>query len=379
MSKSKKLIKIAITTLLIISSLSAQGQVFNNKYYLSFWGAGGYASILHRDIPYVKAVGGAGGLLGVGFEYNHKRFVITLGAEFDFKNSTSKFPKHDLYVGEIYDSATGLEMANPDGRPNPNLPAIGQPEMKGGFIDTEGEDFVMEYHFDKAKDVYNVGYVNIPLLMGAKFDNGFYFLLGGKFGLNMFAKATSSSKNYSVTGMYPKLISGFGENEDMFEHSLGGGIEVSDKTDFRLGYNIAASAEIGKTFFFAKKTRWHYRIALFADYGLFNVNLAGNISMKNTNGNFIGIQPGGVTDPMYVRLNSILTSYQAFENDNPNLPRSVNPLLVGIKFTFLFDLGNKEPCNCLPEYKSKWTKGGRQRTSYIKKYKTSSDSKRYRR
>ncbi|MDR0829062.1 MAG: hypothetical protein LBN95_02995 [Prevotellaceae bacterium] len=391
MNTSKTLIKIAMVALLIINSLAAQGQAYNNKYYLSFWGAGGYASILHREIPYVQAQGGPGALLGVGFEYNHNRFVITFGAEFDWKNSTSKYLEHSIYVGKIYDSATGNLMINADGSPNPNLPAIGKPVLAGGFKDSEDPDgapgfpdkFVMKYKFDKAKDVYNVGYVNIPLLMGAKFDNGFYFLLGGKFGLNMFAKAVSSTTDYATTAIYPEFIDEFG---NMFEYSLASGISATDKTTFRLGYNIAASAEIGKTYFFNKKSRWQYRLALFADYGLLNVNLPNNVSYINTDGNFIGIQPGGDIDPKDVRLNSILTSYQAYNQQldangdlQPmlNSPRSVNPLLVGIKFTLLFDLGNKEPCNCLPEYKSKWTTSGRQRTSYIKKYRTPSSSMGY--
>ncbi|MDR1542943.1 MAG: hypothetical protein LBS50_00750 [Prevotellaceae bacterium] len=385
MSKGKNLIKIAILTLLIINTLTAQSQVYQNKYYLSFWGAGGYASILHKEVPYIQAKGGIGGLLGLGFEYNHKRFVITTGVEFDFKRSTSKYEDFAIYVGSIIDDGTGLEVPLHD---NPNwykdislggYPFVGQPVINTNgvhMVNEEGDPFIMKYDFHGNKDVYNAGYINIPLLMGAKFDNGFYFLVGGKFGLNMFVNGFTNAPDYSTSAIYPQLHDWF---SGMYNHSLGDHLSTKDlKVDFRWGYNIAASAEIGKTFFPNKKTRWHYRIALFADYGIMSVNLPGNISMQNTDGNFTGIQPGGnESNPMFVRLNPILTSYQAFENDNPNIPHSINPLLVGVKFTFLFDLGNKEPCVCLPEYKSKWTKGGRQRTSYIKTYKTPSGAKQY--
>jgi hypothetical protein len=262
---------------------------------------------------------------------------------------------------------------------------VGKPVVRNGFIDTEGDPFIMEYvNVRKNKDNYNVGYVNIPLLLGGQFGD-IYFLVGGKFGLNMFANAKTSSVHNTI-GHYPQFIDPF---ENMPKHSFVTDMPTSDKTEFRLGYNIVASAEIGKTFFFnTKKTRWHYRVALFADYGVMSVNLANNISTKNTDGNFIGIPtlPEDEIGPEILRHNSILTSYQAYHQQidangelQPLLdqPRSINPLLVGIKFTLLFDLGNKAPCNCLPEYKSKWTKGGRQRTSYIKKYKTPSGSMGY--
>jgi hypothetical protein len=55
--------------------------------------------------------------------------------------------------------------------------------------------------------------------------------------------------------------------------------------------------------------------------------------------------------------------------------QSINPLLVGVNITLLFDLGNKEDCNCIPVYNSKWKKQKTSRTSYIKTPKAS--AKRY--
>jgi hypothetical protein len=86
---------------------------------------------------------------------------------------------------------------------------------------------------------------------------------------------------------------------------------------------VSASLEIGVTFD-------KIRIALFADYGLLNIN-KNYLSTINTNGDFVYIP---ATDPTYtgsinpniIRHNSILTSNQSSSS-------KVYPLMAGIKLT----------------------------------------------
>ena len=322
---------------------------FDNKYYISAWGALGYANLLHGDfyvpsslnpynsgIPHTSAVGGAGGLLGVGFEYNHKRFILTFGAEFDYKLSITKAKDFRMEVGEIVGSISGLPV-NPNDPLDPNIDGVPIIKPGTGMIDTEGDPFAMKFNFSNYRDIYHVMYVNFPLLMGAQFANRFYFLAGGKVGL-YFGRESYVNTAYNTVGTYPQFIEDF---HDMIDHYFSNYRSPDDRSvpnrnvlDF--GLNVVASLEMGKVFV-PKKGKAHYRIAAFADYGFLNIHK--NLSYGNPI-NFLD-------NPVLLQHNAILASDWAWN-------KSVNPLLVGVKFTVLLDLGNKEPCVCIEPYKTKW-------------------------
>jgi hypothetical protein len=198
MENKGKFFRVAAVCALMLCFLPLNAQTsgrFDNKYYMSAWGALGYANLLHGNfavpnlVPKTSAVGGVGGLLGVGFEYNHKRFILTFGAEFDYKLSNTLLKSNtgneyfNMDVGQLIDSGTGLPVGPIGGANNP--PLVGKPVVSGGMIDTEGDPFIMHYNFNKYIDTYHSMYVNIPLLMGAQFANRFYFLMGGKVGLHI--------------------------------------------------------------------------------------------------------------------------------------------------------------------------------------------------
>ncbi|MDR3326591.1 MAG: hypothetical protein LBT04_00390 [Prevotellaceae bacterium] len=344
MNQKTKFIGVSLIVAFSFFSVSSSYAQYLNKYYLSFWGAVGYANLLHADIgsaelglPNIyKSIGGPGGLLGLGFEFQHRKFLLSVGAEFDFKNSTHKIDRLRVELGEIVIGANGKHYVNVE---------------QGGMIDKEGDPFVMRYDFDKYRDNYSIGYVNIPLMMGARFQS-IYFLAGGKFGLNVLGFANTKSVISSAGGIYPHLI-------EMPPNYYGGG-KTSSKQDISLNYSVVASLEIGKIMFFNKnKTRFHYRIAAFADYGVLNVNPIGGKNVRTDvipNGEFVSAPyaPDGSANVLNLQHNSIFTSIRAID-------KAVNPLLVGIKFTLLFDLGNKEPCNCLEDYNSKWQRKNRMR------------------
>ena len=326
---------------------------FDNKYYVSAWGALGYANLVHGNffipdvVPKISAAGGVGGLLGVGFEYNHKRFILTFGAEFDYKLSNTIFKKGThMDVGKIVDSETRKEIGTIGNADNPFL--VGVPEVEGGVRDTEGELFVMHYNFKRYTDTYHSMYVNIPLLMGAQFANRFYFLMGGKVGLHIETMGYVSTA-YRTTATYPRFINDMGQ-KSMPDHFLDDFKSKASASKIDLGLNIVASAEIGKVFVpQKKKVNYHYRIAAFADYGVLNVHK--NISY----GDPINISANNAVALEHI---NILASHWA-------LRKAVNPLLVGVKFTILLDLGNKEPCNCIPEHKSKWQNQNNTRSTSI--------------
>ncbi len=352
MNRTTNIFILAIA-IFLSSSLSMVGQA--NKYYLKVWGAVGYSNLIHDKIgntneSLAKPMGGIGGLTGLGFEYHHKRFLFSIGGEFDYKNSYENFMPFILQVGTIVDSQN-----NPLSFYDiPNLPDNERPVIKDGtgMSDTDGEKFAMQYKFKEYSEFYQIGYVNVPLQFGMKYSTGLYFLAGGKFGLNIWGKADTKAK-FTTRGFYPQAMYPF---QDMPQHDFSS-YKSGNSNPVKLNYNIIASVEVGKMkFFYTKRTRFHYRIAAFADYGVgayFGMNplpSAGDNLLTNvvSNGDFIGV-PGinvadkNLTEVSIIQNNSILTSTQAID-------KKLFPLLVGIKFTLLFDLGNKEPCNCIEDF-----------------------------
>ncbi len=358
---SRLVLLVVAMAFLSIAKVNAQHM---HKYYLNFWGAGGYANLLHDRViseeeRLVKPLGGVGGLVGLGFEYHYRRFIVSLGAEFDYKLSSHKFKPFITQVGTIVDDAgnaiTFQDMLN--------LPDGSKPKIKDGtgMKDTEGEQFAMEYDFAAYKDVYSIGYLNVPLKFGAKYPSGMYFLLGGKFGINMLGSARTKAK-YTTRGLYPTYMDPL---QDMGQHYYDD-FKSGGSNPVKLDFNVVASLEVGKIMFFNKrKTRWHYRLAGFVDYSVgayFGMNplpTEGKNVLTNvvSNGDFIGVEGVNVANPdltqiSIVKSNSVLTSKEA-------LNKKLNPLMVGVKFTLLFDLGNKEPCNCIEDWSSPWQKKNR--------------------
>ena len=358
MKRQNKLLFLVIV-FIVSCGYTAHSQV--QKYYLDVWGALGYANLIHEKIGegsenLVQPLGGVGGLFGLGFEYHYKRFMMNIGVEADFKNSTHKFKPFIAQVGTIVDgNGNPIQFEDIDKLPPGNTPSV---KAGTGMIDSDGDHFAMRYEFQSYRDVYNIGYVNVPLMLGSKFRNGMYFLAGGKFGINIFGYAKTKAQ-YSTYGLYPQYVNPI---QDTGNH-LYDDFKTGTNNPISLNFNVAATLEIGKIFFFyKKKTRWHYRISGFADYGIGSffgmspIPSGGKNVLTNvvSNGSFLGVPGVNIadknhTDVSVIKSNSILTSSQFVD-------KGLFPLLVGVKVRLLFDLGNKEPCNCLEDYPSKWRK-----------------------
>ena len=79
-----KKIRFIILILILFCSVGLQGQSEETHHFINVWGAGGYAN-LFNSVPYTRAIGGPGALVGFGYELNYKRFVFNFGLEFDYK------------------------------------------------------------------------------------------------------------------------------------------------------------------------------------------------------------------------------------------------------------------------------------------------------
>jgi hypothetical protein len=312
----KRFFVYTVAVVFVFEALSARNRNGSASSF-DMWVGAGYSNIIHTGIENVKPLGGAGGIIGLGYGYQNGNFIMQTGVEFDYNGSSSKVKDFDIQVGEMIDANTGLSIEY-----GTRITADMSPVAQGGFYDTDGDQFIMLYKFKKYKDYYHIGYLNIPLLFGGKFGK-FYFLAGGKFGVNIFAMAKTSAV-HSSTAYYPQFIDVFGDMNGRFlvtEYKSGNNTYFNGK----LNYSVSVSLEAGMTF-------GKMRIALFADYGLLNINRS-YASTENTNGDFVYIPAtnpvyAGSIDPNIIHHNSILTSNQSFSS-------KVYPLMAGIKLTVL--------------------------------------------
>jgi len=108
----------------------------------------------------------------------------------------------------------------------------------------------------------------------------------------------------------------------------------------KLNLNFAASVEFGINFLLSHTHLRELRLAVFADYGMLNIN-----PTHHSNNDFVyipAIKQVGF-DPNIVKYNSLLTS---------NIKSPVNPFIAGIKLTLLLSFRHN---NVAFSYKdSKW-------------------------
>ena len=279
-----------LSVCLHVGFVSGQPHVDNHR--LVVWGMGGYSS-LFENADNVTSKGRLSGGLGVGYEWNRERFLLQTGVDFSCIGSNWRM---ESFVHEV------------------------------PMVDSEGDAFTGRFHFNENHDVNTLGYLNIPLLVGGQFGR-FYFLAGGKVGLNVFG--TSKVENVvNATALYDEFI---GEFEDMPNHGLA---EQTVKADcaVQMGLNVAVSAELGWTWLPApeKKSQWIYRLGLVADYGVLNVH------------------PGGASEETVLALSD--APYRPVLNGLARTAEfsgtAVHPFFVGVKFTVLFNFKHRWDCHC---------------------------------
>jgi len=266
----------------------------------ALWGAGTLKT--NNALQQLKGGGGVGLDLTYGLEYGH--FLFETGLDFRFLNSTSNY----------------------------------------GFtaMRTEGSTDARYYYlFDNLKETRNIAQVGVPVMFGAQF-NRFYFLLGAKIGYTVFG-------NYKQSGKYDIVV-----EDDLFPAPYGMGIhDLNGQTDKPISFKfpeLSLAAEIGldldewmqaqpkepdpkdkknkkkqvkpgERLPFGRE-HVHYRIALFAEYGVLN-----------TNGTPAAAPVVFAPDQVPVQKSNTMLAM----NGNTKL----NNLFVGAKFTIQFEIPGK--------------------------------------
>ena len=285
-------------------------------HLIDFYGGAGYSGLVNSypsatgGMGYTgtfdsKFVGGGGGMLGAGYEYRYKKFMLNTGLEFRIFSSKDK-----LFLDSAYHySGAGMD------------------------YDTQTK----HYRFNTLSENQAVGQLMVPLMAGANFEY-WYFLAGVKVG-------------YTVLGSYKQkgelkttLTDSWAydpEWEDLFAHD----IKTSDylqKGKNRFGFDATLSAEVGVNLnpFFSKqwntqnqkrKYPWHMRVAAFVDYGLPNMNVGSDVAFAQVDAQNITTTSVHQSEWATSRLNSLLVGVKftaLLQLTKPKGPKPLNPRMV---------------------------------------------------
>ena len=266
-----------------------------DKIQGSYMGAG----TLNQSNALQQLKGGGGAGLDLSYSLAYLNFMFETGLDFRFLNSTSTY---------------GFQAQRVDG------------------------NYGATYHylFDNLAETRNMLEIGIPVMFGAQFDR-YYFLLGAKFhyGLPM---GYSQKGQYDITVSDPALLEPYG----LGIHELNGqtnvpikfnpldvslaaevGIDLDDWLQADPDPKNAKKVKPGERLPFGKE-HIHYRVGLFAEYGLLNTNATAQANPVEFAAN----------DALVQRTNTLLAM-----NGNTKL----NNLFVGAKFTIQFEVPGRKP------------------------------------
>ena len=295
-------------------------------HYLTMWGGAGYSGLvgnystasLGKNTRFAETfqqrfIGGGGGLLGVGYELHHNRFLFSVGPELRFFSSRNNI----AYTADV--------------------------------IRDDYATITQHYLFDDYSETQAVGQVMVPIMFGGNFER-YYFLAGAKVGYTFMGDYTQHgglttyvTEHLAIDDWMEQTAHNW-KTADIDEHPLYTG---GNKGKNKWGLDIALSAEFGVNLneFFSDEWNkrneesahpWRMRVGAFIDYGMPILS-----SSDKQEGNHFADVPvinelGNEHNP------GMLTTRSLHQTDLAD--KSLSSLLVGGKFTALFQLNKiKQP------------------------------------
>lgn len=216
-------------------------------------------------------------------------------------------------------------------------------------LDLDNMPFEYVYEIKDRHDQYTNLAVQIPLLIGVQ-HRKFYMLAGVKVGVNMLTRANTTA-NISTFGRYydDEGKKEFDDFRNMPEYQFFTDLPQVKSAPATFNLNLDACFEIGGRLgvinygvgYDVPKRKVECRLAGFVDYGLLDIHVHRELPGFTT--------PAGYniesTSPIYgtktmvdnLQVNDVMST--------PNFANKVNNLMVGLKFTVLFQL--PEPGQCV--------------------------------
>lgn len=270
---------------------------------IAVWGGAGYSGLVNNypaatsGMGYTgdfsnKFVGGGGGMIGLGYEYKYKHFILSAGPEFRIFSSTDK-----LQFGSPYDQSMSQ------------------------YNQTK------HYYLNDLRENQAIGQIMVPIMFGGTFDM-VYFKAGAKVGYTLLG-------NYHQKGLLTTTITDPMAYDPEWKDILSRGAVTDAPFDVKgknpYGLDIAVSAEVGVNLDQLLGSDWQkaneqrdrpirMRVALFADYGVTSMNV-------------------GTAAPFATTTEDAISTTSLHQSEWAT--SSLNSLLVGVKFTAMLQM-NKE-------------------------------------
>ena len=242
--------------------------------------------------------------------------------------------------------------------------------------DLDGDLFDYVYDLRDRHDQYTSIALQVPLMVGVQYGK-FYAMVGAKIYSHFYTKSHSTG----VLTTYGKY-SDFDEFRDMPEYQFFTDVKLpragqkDPKTSLKL--DIDASIEIGGrlgaisdgTGFDVPKRTVECRLAGFVDYGLLDIHYSLDKPQLGTYDNSGAVVPlagnlqynEGATNPVYKTESMINNLVLTDIMSTSSFASKVNNLVVGLKFTILFQLPEPQKCvMCTDGYVSSASSGGSRR------------------
>ncbi len=281
------------------------------KSFIDIYGGAGYSSFMHK-IDGTSVPGGGAGMIGFGYFMKHKsNFNFRGGLEFMYLNSATLLDPKNYTDDYLYSD-----------------------------VNLSNHKMLFNMDLTDYKEQQNRLALNIPIMFGGEF-NAAYFLIGAKVGIGMMNNYSAKS-NVTTFMEDDHLIDNL---ENMPTHDLET-FQLKHKGNLKLGLDVIASAELGLCIdeWMPAKAREmgegvtrrdiSYRVGLFADYGVLNINkntttdILLNSDNMQVNGNEITMPAGDIAN---LKPRSVFNTSEAAS-------KAVNSFVIGAKFTVLFGI-----------------------------------------
>ena len=314
--------------------------------YVGAYANVGEWSLIPTQSKYGTSFGAAGGLgflyeLQAGPTYGQTRFLFDIG------------------VGADYGMTSFMQGSNA------KVTLENQEDMQGDVF-----DYV--YEIQDRKDQYANLALRVPIMFGVQ-HRQFYMMAGVKIGANLMVDAYTTA-NVRTYGNYHDFDPYYNMPEYQFFNQIA--LEKKQKAGSVEMVNLDLSFEIGGRIGYltdaigydVPKRKIEYRLAAFIDYGVLDFHKAGVNDFFSAPDYYDPVTTYKATTMIdNLEVNDIMSTQSKDENNNVvPFAKSVNNLMVGLKFTVLFQLPEAGKCViCRDAYRSSASgRGGRRGMKY---------------
>lgn len=330
--------------ILLLALLISCGASAKVNHYVGGYAQLGEWSLMPSNSLYGNSVGVAGGAgflyeLQAGPTYRPLRFLLDVG------------------VGATGGMTAYIQSSNA------TVPLENQ-------YDLNGDKFDYIYEVKDRKDKYNNVAVHIPLMLGVQYKR-FYALAGLKIYANMWTQTSSTATLTTYASYWDKEnnkqiiddLRNMPEYQFFMDEPVKKGVKTTLNLD--MDFSLEIGARLGvinyAVGYDVPKRKLEYRIGAFLDYGLLDVHTKGTKPALDMPDSYNSYDPS-LSTYVYkgrsmidgVEMNDIMAT--------DNFASKVQNLMVGVKFTILFQMPEPKKCvMCDDNYKSSASSGGSRR------------------